>query len=879
MTAELAKNYDFQSSEKKWQAFWAQSKINAWNPDEPREDTFVVDTPPPTVSGQLHMGHIFSYTQADFVVRFQRMRGKNIFYPMGFDDNGLPTERLVEKQRDIRASNMDRAEFIKICEEVVESEEEKFRQFFKSIALSVDWNLEYQTISARSRKISQMSFLDLVQKNQVYRSDQPMLWDPVDQTALAQADIEDKERESVMNDIEFRTEEGEAIIIATTRPELLPACVAVFYHPDDARYKKLEGGHAVTPLFGARVPILADDKVQMEKGTGLVMCCTFGDATDIMWWQKHKLETKIILDKMGRVARHCEPAYLLASQSHEAGDHDVADAPRDDIYDVLIGLKVNAARAKVIELLKEAELLLKQTPVTQTVKCAERSGAPLEILATKQWFVKTLEHREAMLKRSAELNWYPKAMKNRLDNWINGLSWDWCISRQRFFGVPFPVWYSKRTGEEGKAIFASPDQLPVDPLVDLPHGYTRDEVEADKDVMDTWATSAVSPQLSSHGISKDFAIDYERHQKLFPADLRPQAHEILRTWAFNTILKGHLHENCLPWKNIMISGWCLAADKTKMSKSKGNAASPEALIEQYGADVIRYWASTSRLGADTAYSEDVVKNGKRLLNKLWNAAKFVDAITSLRDSSHPELDSGSQEISEISEQVRNDRALITHTTDKWLISKLHTVVAKATAAFNEFEYAQGMEAVEEFFWKDFCDNYLEIVKGRAYGNESSLRESVSDRGNPVTPGITTSASSSRDDEIGQKSAIVTLLLALETILRLMAPFMPHITEELYRAIFSKGASIHARGAWPHSADYSIDEEAFAQGEVMVRIIDEARKSKAEKNLSVKTDIELLEASADVELAEDLLGDLAKVTSSKVVKYVRSGSFSVNVLYP
>lgn len=833
MITELAKNYDFQLSEKKWQEYWAQNNVNTWNPDEPREDTFVVDTPPPTVSGQLHMGHIFSYTQADFVVRYQRMSGKNIFYPMGFDDNGLPTERLVEKQRDIRAANMDRAEFIKICEEVVESEEEKFRQFFKSIALSVDWNLEYQTISARSRKISQMSFLDLVQKKQVYRSDQPMLWDPVDQTALAQADIEDKERESVMNDIEFRTEDGDTIVIATTRPELLPACVAVFYHPDDARYKGLEGKCAVTPLFGARVPVLADDKVQMEKGTGLVMCCTFGDATDIIWWQKHKLETKIILDKIGKIS---------------SGQ--------------LEGLKVNAARAKVIELLKEAGLLIKQTPITQTVKCAERSGAPLEILATKQWFVKTLEHRESMLKRSAELNWYPKSMKNRLDNWINGLSWDWCISRQRFFGVPFPVWYSKRAGEEGVAIFASPDQLPVDPLVDLPYGYTRDEVEADKDVMDTWATSAVSPQLSSHGISKDFIIDCERHKKLFPANIRVQAHEILRTWAFNTILKGHLHEDCLPWKNIMISGWCLAADKTKMSKSKGNSASPEAVIEQYGADVIRYWASTSRLGADTAYSEDVVKNGKRLANKLWNASKFVMPFSAL---SHYVVTRRSPTIVGIGSSLLvltnsengisvSPIELVTHTSDKWLISKLHTVVAKATAAFKEFEYAQAMEAVEEFFWKDFCDNYLEIVKGRAYNEDGS-------------------------NAAGQQSAVATLLLALEMVLRLMAPFMPHITEELYQNIFGEGESIHARGMWPNSADYLLDEDAFAQGEVMVGIIDEVRKSKAEKNLSVKADVQLLEASAGVELAADLLHDLASVTSSKEVKYSKGAELNVKVVYP
>lgn len=817
MTINLSKNYDFVLSEQKWQKYWKEKKVYQYDKSESRENTFVVDTPPPTVSGQLHMGHVFSYTQADFIVRFQRMMGKNIFYPMGFDDNGLPTERLVEKQKNIKANGLDRADFVKICKEVVESEEEKFRTFFSQIALSVDWSLEYQTISNSSTAISQMSFLDLISKDEIYRDDQPMLWDPVDQTALAQADIEDKVRDSVMNDIIFTSEDGENLMIATTRPELLPACVAVFFHPEDKRYKHLEGKYALSPLFNIKIPILADSLVQMDKGTGLVMCCTFGDATDIIWWKTHKLPSRVILDKAARII--------------EMNFQDVA---ANQYAASIKGMKVGEARKTMIEHLRGAGLLQGQTAITQSVKCAERSGAPLEILMTPQWFVKTLKHKEALLQKSEELNWYPKFMKHRLDNWINSLAWDWCISRQRFFGVPFPVWYSKREGEEGKPIFASKDQLPVDPLKDLPAGYLADEVEADKDVMDTWATSAVSPQLSSFAISKDFAIDYEKHQKLFSFDLRPQAHEIIRVWTFYTMLKSYLHENSLPWKNIMISGWCLAEDKTKMSKSKGNVVTPEKLIDQYGADVVRYWASTSKLGADTAYSEDVIKNGKRLVNKIWNAAKFASSHFDKLDLTKNPLDN------------------ISHSSDKWLMSHLHNLVLTATKEFNAFEYASAMEAIEEFFWKVFCDNYLEISKARAYDENNQ-------------------------DFIGQQSAISTLYIATNTLLKLMAPVLPHITEELYQNLYSMDdSSIHQKGGWPDARDYNVYLEDFEQGQYVIEIIELIRKAKAERNLSVKADIANLAIVSPVIIKQDLLEDLAKVTASKSITQ-ESAITSTNIL--
>jgi valyl-tRNA synthetase len=832
---DLEKKYKFNESEQKWRNFWREQAVYRWNKQESRENTYVVDTPPPTVSGQLHIGHVYSYTHTDFVVRYQRMKGKNIFYPMGFDDNGLPTERLVEKKKNIRANSMARSEFVAICNEVVHAEEEKFRDLFNGIALSVDWDIEYRTISPMSRKISQLSFLDLIKKRQIYRDSQPMLWDPVDQTALAQADIEDHEQMTFMNDIQFTSEDGEPMVIATTRPELLAACVSVFYHPDDKRYQKWEGKFAISPLFGVKVPILADDMVDSEKGTGLVMCCTFGDQTDILWWRKHKLPTKIIFSKIGKL------------ENLEFDETCIDKQKAQQFAEQLVGLKIKDARAKTIELLKENGLLLGQTERSQTVKCAERSGAPLEILTTPQWFIRATEHKDALMKKSNELNWFPGSMKIKLDRWIENVSLDWCISRQRYFGVPFPVWYSKRAGEEGNPIFASPEQLPIDPLVDLPQGYSRDEVEPDHDVMDTWSTSAVSPQLSSYGIADGFMVDEARHKKLYPADLRPQAHEILRTWAYYTMLKGYLHEDKLPWKNIMISGWCLAADKSKMSKSKGNIIVPETLLAQYGADVVRYWSASSKLGGDTAYSEEVVKNGQRLVNKLWNAAKFV-----------------SQHFDKISDQDKNLnveqlQSKICCDFDQYFLSELASVVEDSTKAFEQYEYADAMDRIEQFFWSSFCDNYLEITKVRTYGEE-------------------------HDDEAETHSARLTLYHSLKIMLQLFAPFMPYITEELYQALYAK-TSIHARGTWPSlKAEFNADKE---QAENLLLVLDLVRKIKAQDNLSIKAPISLIEVEGG-KMSESLVSDLKYVTSALELKFVEklssnaqeleSGKIKINVMY-
>ena len=813
------KKYKFDESEKKWQIFWQENAIYHWSKSEARENSFIVDTPPPGVSGQLHIGHVYSYTHTDFIVRHRRMKGKNVFYPMGFDDNGLPTERLVEKEKNIRANSVSRKEFINICNEVIAKEETKFRALFNRIALSVDWNLEYQTINPLSCKISQMSFLDLIEKGQIYRDSQPMLWDSVDQTALAQAEIEDREKDTFMNDILFSLENGDKITIATTRPELLPACVSVFFHPEDKRYNYLEGQFAFTPLFNVKVPLLADDMVDPEKGTGLVMCCTFGDQTDIAWWRKHKLPTNIIISKQGRI-------------ENIQFDNSCANKIKAEQFAAqLTGLTVTAARSKIIELLKKEGLLVNQVQKLQTVKCAERSGAPLEILTTPQWFIKTIIHKEALLKKSDELNWYPKFMKIKLDRWIEGIGMDWCISRQRYFGVPFPVWYSKRAGEEGKPIFAKIHQLPVDPLVDLPEGYNKEEVIPDYDVMDTWATSSVSPQLNSHGVSNNHMVDENRYKKLFPADLRPQAHEILRTWAFYTMLKAYLHENTLPWKDIMVSGWCLAQDKSKMSKSKGNVLIPEILLEAHGSDIIRYWCASSKLGTDTAYSEDVINNGKRLVNKLWNAAKFA--------STHFDKISDSDKALSLCEVKHK----ITRDFDKYLVNQVVDLVDYADQELTNYEYATAIDKTEKFFWALFCDNYLEITKTRAY-NENG------------------------EDDEGALSTHLTLYHTLKTLLQLFAPILPHITEELFHILYAKdnSESIHMRGSWPNVREAKFTDIDETKSEDLLEVLELVRKIKAQDNLSIKSPISYIEIEG-IMLPDNLISDLKNVTSAKEILYV------------
>jgi valyl-tRNA synthetase len=823
--------YDAAATEKKWRDAWLTSDVYSWDSTVPRADSYVIDTPPPTVSGTLHLGHVYSYTQTDVIARFERMSGKNVFYPMGFDDNGLPTERLVEKRRKIRAGDLSREEFIRICHDEVQEAEQDFRDLFRAIGLSIDWALEYQTISPRSRRISQHSVLDLFEKGQLYRQMQPTLWDPADRTALAQAEIEDKEKDGTLWTVSFDLTDGGTIEIATTRPELLAACGAVMIHPDHPRAKALVGREVLTPLFGVPVRILADERVDPEKGTGMVMCCTFGDATDIEWWRDHKLPLRVIVTREGRIGS------LAGIGGAEWPSHNVEGARAAAAQ--IEGLTVNLARPKIVELLSAAGRIKGGVPVTRMVPSAERSGAPLEILVTPQWFVRVLDKKDALIAKGRQIRWFPEYMRQRFEIWTENLKWDWCISRQRYFGVPLPFWYSKRPGEEGRILPAHPDDLPVDPLVDLPRGYTRDEVEPDPDVLDTWATSSVSPQLNSHSIAARFAEDPGRHEKLFPADLRPQAHEIIRTWTFYTVLKSLIHEDRVPWHDITLSGWALAESGGKMAKSKGNAIGPRDMLAKYGADVVRYWTATSRLGLDTVFSEDVLKVGKKLQTKLWNAARFL--MLQLEDFTE-------QPVSPAADLAAG---IVTEAFDRWILSRLARTVRIATEKFATYDYADAMEATERFFWSDLCDNYLELVKGRAYG----------EIGTPA----------------GRRSAQFTLWHCLETVLRLFAPILPHLTEELYQAHFPARfealGSIHRRGNWPKLADQAGDDGAETLGAAGIAVLSAVRKLKSEHKVSIKTPVKSLHlgpAANGGDGIKALFDDLGHAISAEAILWHDTG---------
>ena len=807
---------------------WAKDEAFKWDPTAPADSDYVIDTPPPTVSGALHIGHIYSYTQADILARYFRMSGRNVLYPIGWDDNGLPTERLVEKVKKVRGGTMAREEFVALCREVIPPYEQQFRDLFGRIGLSVDWSREYQTISDESRTISQMSFLDLYEKGLLERRLEPTLWDPADRTAIAQAEVEEIEREGKLNQIPFQIEGGgEPAVIATTRPELIGGCGALMIHPEHPRAKELVGKRAISPLYNVPVPIIADEAVDPEKGTGIVMCCTFGDVQDINWFRAHRLPLRVVIDRAGKMKE------TLEIGSDDWPTLDLARA--QSTIEALAGLKAEKAKAQILEILKDEGLLLKQDTTHQVVPVAERSGAPLEIIVTPQWFIKTLEYKDQILEKGREITWRPEYMRQRFESWVEGLKWDWSISRQRHFGVPLPVWYSKRAGEEGRIIVPGADELPVDPTTDLPKGYEAHEVEGERDVMDTWATSSVSPQLNTRAISETYAVgDYETHKRLFPMALRPQAHEIIRTWAFYTIVKALHHERAIPWKNIAISGWCLASDGSKMSKSKGNVIDPIKLLDEHGSDVVRYWTGTSRLGHDTALSPNTLGQGKRLVNKLWNAVKLA----------HMSLSGTS--ITPTSARADLEAGHIVHPLDKWLLGRLSETVKRASEAFEDYEYAQALRVAEDFFWRTYCDNYLEMVKHRTRFE-----------GEP---------------DAGERSALYTLHHASVTLIRLFAPFTPYVTDVLNDIMLGNDTTdprtVHARGEWPRQDD-QIDPDALrARGDTFVAILAAARKVKSELQVSMRAEVETLTISGGEGDIETLIGetveDLKAVTNARQI---------------
>jgi len=787
--------------EAKWRARWEADGTYRFDRSKTRAEVFSIDTPPPTVSGHLHPGHVFSYTHTDLVARYQRMRGKEVFYPMGWDDNGLNVERRVQlltgtivdptlpydpdfqrpekvdkKSRPIPVS---RPNFVELCEEVVPEFEEAYHDLWATLGLSVDWEHTYTTIGPKAVRTSQRGFLRLAREGKAFRTESPTLWDVDMRTSVAQAELADREMPGAYHKLRFTGPDGEPLLVDTTRPELLPACVAVVAHPDDERYQPMFGRTATTPLFGAEVPILAHELAEPDKGTGVAMICTFGDTTDVTWWRELSLPVRAVVQRDGR---------LRAVTWGEEGWASTDPAAAQAAYDELAGKTVKQAQARIVELLVEHDLLDGDPrPISHAVKFWENGTRPLEIVTSQQWFIR-YPPKDEMLARGQELRWWPEFMRVRFENWVNGLMGDWNITRQRFFGVPFPVWYP--IDEDGVTDFLSPiladeTSLPVDPTTDVPPGYDAAQrnqpggFAADPDVMDTWATSSLSPQIVC-----GWEDDPDLFERTFPMDMRPQAHEIIRTWLFSTVVRSHYLHGSLPWGNAAISGFIVDPDRKKLSKSAGNMPDdPVTLIERHGADAVRYWSANGRPGMDMTFDEGQMKIGRRLAIKLLNASKFALGVG---QPAHG--------------------AVVTEPIDRSMLVRLADLVDEATRAFDGYDYARALERTEAHFWS-FCDDYLELVKNRAYSE---------------TPEA--------------ESAKAALHLALETLLKLFAPFLPYVTEEVWS--WWREGSIH-RSSWPDAGEL---RDAAGDGDPLVmtvaaEVLTEVRRAKSEAKRSMRAPVE------------------------------------------
>lgn len=798
--------------EAKWAPRWEAERVYGFDRTSSRDNIFAIDTPPPTVSGSLHMGHIFSYTHTDVVARYQRMRGKAVFYPMGWDDNGLPTERRVQNFYGVRCDpsqpfdpsfqppptpgkqpiSISRPNFIALCSTLAAEDEKAFERLWQQLGLSVDWSMTYATIGRRAQRVSQIAFLRLLQRGMAYQLEAPTLWDIDFKTAVAQAELEDRELPGAYHRIAFARPDGGAVEIETTRPELIPACVALVAHPDDERYKPLFGQHVITPLFGVRVPVRAHTLADPAKGSGIAMICTFGDITDVTWWRELSLPVRAIIQADGTLK-----PLTWGTPGWESDDA----ARAQQHYDELVRLSAAKARTRIVEQLKTSgDLKGDPRPISHAVKFFEKGDRPLEIVTSRQWFIKTIEFREGLLARARELQWHPTYMRARFENWTNGLNGDWCISRQRFFGVPFPVWYpvdASGAVQHHAPILPDEAQLPIDPSVDVPPGYTESQrgqaggFVGDPDVMDTWATSSLTPQLAC-----GWPDDPDLFARTFPMTVRPQGHDIIRTWLFSTVLRAHLEHDSLPWANAAISGWVLDPDRKKMSKSKGNVVTPMPLLEEHGSDGVRYWAASGRPGTDTAVDAAQMKVGRRLAMKVLNASRFT------LSSALPQ-------------------GPITYAVDCAMLRALADLVDESTANLEGYDYARVLQRVEEFFWR-FCDDYLELVKGRRYGEQGASAAA---------------------------SANSALVCALSVMLRLFAPFLPFVTEEVWS--WWQSDSVH-RAAWPTRAEIEAllpEHDAARRAEDQATydwataVLFEVRKHRSEAKQPLKVPITLAEISA------------------------------------
>ena len=837
--------------EAKWTPQWEASGVYRFDRTRPRADVYAIDTPPPTVSGSLHVGHVFSYTHTDVIARFQRMRGKAVFYPMGWDDNGLPTERRVQNFYGVRCDpslpydpafvppekpdkhpiSVSRPNFIELCNRLTGEDEKVFEHLWKTLGLSVDWSMTYATIGKRAQKVSQLAFLHLLQRGLAYQLEAPTLWDVDFKTAVAQAELEDRDMPGAYHRIRFGIPTGVAqdlspagfVEIETTRPELIPACVALVAHPDDERYQPLFGKEVVTPLFGVRVPVKAHALADPAKGSGIAMICTFGDTTDVTWWRELGLLVRAIIQADGT---------LRPLTWGTPGWESIDAARAQRLYDELTRLSASKARTKIVEQLKESgDLVGEPRPITHAVKFYEKGDRPLEIVTSRQWFIKTIDFREPLLARGRELQWHPPYMQARYENWAHGLNGDWCVSRQRFFGVPFPVWYpldANGRPEYNRPLAASEDALPMDPSTDVPKAYLADQrgvpggFVGDSDVMDTWATSSLTPQIACGWID-----DPDLFARTFPMDLRPQAHDIIRTWLFDTVLRSHLEHDSLPWSNAAISGWVLDPDRKKMSKSKGNVVTPMALLEEHGSDGVRYWSASGRPGTDTTFDPNQMKVGRRLAIKILNASKFALGAA-------------------------QPQGAIVRSVDRAMIRNLAALVTEATEAFDGYDYARVLQRTETFFWR-FCDDYLELVKGRRYGEQ---------------------------DTEGAASANSALTAALSVMLRLFAPFVPFVTEEVWS--WWQDGSIH-RAAWPTSAELEslIADNADATRQIdqaaydwATEVLFEVRKQRSEAKQPLKVPITMVTVKAE---QPDV--DRMRVVEADLKAALRVEAFDVSVGEP
>ena len=792
--------------EARWGERWEADGTYRFDRAAGRTEVYAIDTPPPTVSGSLHLGHVLSYTHTDTVARYRRMRGQEVFYPMGWDDNGLPTERRVQNYFGVRCDPdlpydphlvppspppaaplaVSRPNFVELCTRLTAEDERAFEQLWRRLGLSVDWSMTYTTIGERARRVSQRSFLRLLARNQAYQAEAPTLWDVDFQTAVAQAELEDREVTGAWHLLRFRGPGGRAVEIDTTRPELLAACVALVAHPDDDRYKSLFGSEALTPLFDVPVPVLAHPLAEPDKGTGIAMVCTFGDLTDVVWWRELGLPLRTVVRRDGRLSEE-PPAPVDRARWKDLG-----------------GLPVKAARARTAELLRaRGELVGEPRPVRHAVKFFEKGDRPLEILTSRQWFIRTLEHVPALLRRGRELRWHPGYMQARYQSWVEGLNGDWLISRQRFFGVPFPLWYP--VGDDGvvdyeRPIVPSEEALPVDPSSDAPEGYAEELRDrpggftAEPDVMDTWATSSLTPQIAG-----GWEDDPDLFARVFPMDLRPQGHDIIRTWLFSTVVRSELEHRSLPWTDAAISGFVLDPDRKKMAKSKGNVVTPMGLLEEHGSDALRYWASRARPGVDTAVDYAQMRVGRRLSIKLLNASKFVLSFWS--STGRAAEGGGDDPLAEL--------AKVASPLDRSMLAGLAGLVDEVTNAFEAYDYARALERTEAFFWS-FCDDYLELVKGRAYGAQG---------------------------EEEAASAHRSLAAALATLQLLFAPFLPFVTEEVWS--WWQPGSVH-RAVWP-----DVERLRAADGDPLVLAVaaaalGEVRKAKTAARASMRAEVARVE---------------------------------------